>query len=139
MSFYFEYLAREKYADTNFGFVGGCLASFLNNAGIPSIFTADVACDSICLETTTPPHGPKISAPQHRDNFPMLNFVHSNPNFSIAELNSNPNFPLCLRAGRCFIVHPAPQGKPNSFTHRTSNAPALFHVLLSHTARSTEV
>lgn len=34
MSFYFEYLAREKYADTNFGFVGGCLASFLNNAGL---------------------------------------------------------------------------------------------------------
>jgi len=33
ISFYFEYLAREKYTDTNFGFVGGCLASFLINAG----------------------------------------------------------------------------------------------------------
>jgi len=34
ISFYFEYLAREKYTDTNFGFVGGCLASFLINAGL---------------------------------------------------------------------------------------------------------
>lgn len=33
ISFYFEYLAREKFKSTNFGFVGGCLASFLVNAG----------------------------------------------------------------------------------------------------------
>ncbi len=34
ISFYFEYLAREKYSGTNFSFVGGCVASFLINAGI---------------------------------------------------------------------------------------------------------
>jgi len=51
ISFYFEYLAREKYADTKFGFVGGCLASFLINAGEPSTPRELMHGNSMCPQT----------------------------------------------------------------------------------------